>query len=268
MSTVRIALTIEYDGTDFAGWQKQADPALPTVQSVLEKALSRIADSAVATVCAGRTDAGVHACSQVVHFDTWKDRGEKAWTQGVNSLLPKSVRVHWARPVPVEFHARFRATARRYHYVLFQRQAESAILAGRVTHWRQALDIEAMNRAVQCLIGEQDFAAFRAAGCQSRSSFRNVHAAQVWTTGPFVIFDIQANAFLQHMVRNIMGSLLSIGAGARESEWMAELLQRGDRRLAAATARPDGLYLVDVAYPDGFGLPVGYQAPPFLPQSL
>lgn len=263
-SGTRIVLAIEYDGTAFSGWQKQSSPELPTVQGALESALSQVANAPIATVCAGRTDAGVHAGCQVVHFDTPVDRGVRAWTRGINSLLPAAVRVLWAQPVDTDFHARFSAQARRYQYLLYTRGTASALLAGRVTHWPHALDVQAMNEAASALTGEQDFSVFRAAGCQSKSSLRNVHHAGFSRQGPFLVFEIQANAFLQHMVRNIVGSLLRVGAGEAAPGWISELLAAGDRRLAAATAPPEGLYLAGVSYPDTFALLSTLQPPPFL----
>jgi len=261
---VRIALGIEYDGSRFSGWQRQRDPDLPTVQANLESALSQIADHPVQLVCAGRTDSGVHATCQVVHFNCAIDRGEKAWTQGTNSLLPPTVRVTWAVPVDETFHARFSAEARRYQYVIFTRRTASALLAGKVTHIRTALDFEAMHEAAQSLLGEQDFSSFRAAGCQSNSPNRNVSAVSVTQRGQFIILDIVANAFLQHMVRNIAGALLEIGRGDRHAGWIAELLAAKDRTQGAVTAPPDGLYLVHVQYPAAFKLPITLSSPPIL----
>jgi len=252
---VRIALAVEYDGSAFSGWQKQSSPELPTVQGKLETALSRVADQDIVVTCAGRTDAGVHASAQVVHFDSAIDRGEKAWVRGVNSLLPGEVRVLWAKRVDDEFHARFSATARRYQYIFYRRRSASAILQGKVTHLRRDLDVAALNEASAYLLGEQDFSVFRAAGCQSRSPFRHIDAASWSEHGAFVVFEIQANAFLQHMVRNIVGSLMEVGSGEREPGWIQELIASRDRTVAAATAPPYGLYLAGVRYPDNWNLP-------------
>ncbi len=252
---VRVALAIEYDGSAFSGWQKQSAPELPTVQASLEAALSKVADREITVICAGRTDSGVHACCQVIHFDTPIDRGEKAWTRGVNSLLPPSVRVLWAQAVADDFHARFSARARRYQYVFYRRRAASAILQSKVTTLRQELDISALNEASRYLHGEQDFSAFRAAGCQSRSPFRHIDEAYWREYGPFLVFEIKANAFLQHMVRNIVGSLIEVGNGGRQPQWIGELIASGDRTLAAATAPPEGLYLAGVEYGAEWGLP-------------
>ena len=263
-SVRRIALGLEYDGSSFSGFQKQSSPALPTVQGCLETAISRVADTPISTTCAGRTDAGVHATGQVIHFDTPVDRGNKAWTEGVNSLMPDSVRVLWAQSVNDDFHARFSATARRYHYVILQRDTASALLAGKVTHWRGDLDVAAMNEAAQMLLGEQDFSSFRAAGCQSKTPNRNVHHARVVRQGAYIVLDIEANAFLQHMVRNIAGTLLDIGQGKYSTGWMRELLAKADRTQASMTASGDGLYLTSVTYPASFALPVQLNLPPLL----
>lgn len=269
-ASVRIALGIEYDGAQFSGWQRQnpagsiTGDAVATVQQELEAALSTVAAHRVAVTCAGRTDAGVHATTQVVHFDCAIDRGVKAWTRGVNSLLPRTVRVVWARAVAADFNARFSALARRYHYAIYRRRQASAILSGRVTHCPFELDVDAMHRAAQALVGERDFSSFRAAGCQSSTPNRNVHGVSVSAQGEFVLLDIEANAFLQHMVRNITGSLLAIGRGQEDEAWIGELLELRDRRRAAMTAPPDGLYLVQVRYPESCGLPTEVMPPPFL----
>ncbi|MDX1489821.1 MAG: tRNA pseudouridine(38-40) synthase TruA [Pseudohongiellaceae bacterium] len=263
-NTSRIALAVEYDGAAFHGWQSQADPELPTVQASVERALSKVANHPVNTVCAGRTDTGVHGCAQVVHFDCQIDRGEKAWVQGCNSQMPKGVRILWAKTVDKDFHARFSATARRYNYVIYDAPVAPALLAKQLTHTRLELNVAAMHEAGQYLLGEHDFSSFRAAGCQSRSPFRNVMHLRVTRHHRFIVIDIRANAFLQHMVRNIAGVLLEIGAGRKPPEWAKEVLSLRDRTQSAMTASPCGLYLVDVSYPESCGLPQVAAAPSFL----
>ena len=260
----RIVLGLEYDGSGYSGWQKQLATPKSTIQQRLEQALSKIEDHTVSSTCAGRTDAGVHATCQVIHFDCSIDRGAKAWVQGTNSLLPPTIRVLWARTAVADFHARFSATARRYFYIIAQRDIAPAILSKRVTHVREKLNVAAMHEAAQHLLGEKDFTSFRAAGCQSKTANRNVMGAQVTLRSGFIVLDIEANAFLQHMVRNIMGTLLEVGAGAREPEWVIELLAKQDRCEAAATAPADGLYLMGVSYPKKFALPSTTALPPFV----
>lgn len=267
LAAYRIALGVEYDGANYSGWQKQLSPQQETIQCHIENALSKIANQKITVTCAGRTDAGVHATCQVIHFDCSIDRGTKAWVVGSNSLLPKSIRILWAKNVSTDFHARFSATARRYLYLIYQRKIESAVFAGHISHERSVLDMDAMNGAAQSLLGEQDFTAFRAAGCQSKSANRNVMHAEVYKKGSIIVFDIQANAFLQHMVRNIMGSLLMIGRGEKPVGWIEELLQGKNRCLAGKTAAPDGLYLVAVNYPPQFGIPSEFVTPGFLEAS-
>ena len=254
-SPSRIALAVEYDGSCYSGWQKQNSPKLATVQAALESALSQVANESISTVCAGRTDTGVHASCQIVHFDAEIDRGNKAWTRGVNSLLPDSIRVIWSKPVDPEFHARFSATARRYVYVMYCDDVASALFAKRLSHIRQVLDIEAMSKAAQYLVGEQDFSTFRAAGCQSKTPMREVFEANVFARGKLCYLDIRANAFLQHMVRNICGALIPIGRGEQAPEWINDLLLARDRTQAGIAAVPDGLYLIQVDYPKAFSLP-------------
>ena len=260
----RFALGIEYDGLAYSGWQKQKSPQQETVQQYVETALSKIADREIVASCAGRTDAGVHATCQVVHFESEIDRGDKAWIEGVNSLLPKSIRVLWSRKVGDDFHARFSALSRRYMYLIYRRDTESALLNGRATYVRRELDAQAMHIAAQSLLGEQDFSSFRAAGCQSKTAMRNVMHANIYRQGGILIFDVKANAFLQHMVRNIVGSLLEIGRGAQDPSWIASLLSSKDRTLAAPTAPSDGLYLVGVAYPESDQLPTELALPALL----
>lgn len=260
----RIALSIEYDGSNFAGWQSQSSPNLATIQQAVEAAVSKIADHEVTIRCAGRTDAGVHATCQVIHFDCALDRGRKAWTTGSNSLLPSSIRVTNCWNMDALFHARHSAVARRYYYVIFERKIATALLANRVTQIPFSLDAEAMHEGAQYLLGEKDFSSFRAAGCQSSTANRKVISARVIRQQDFVILDIKANAFLQHMVRNITGALLEVGQGIREPEWIGELLQLRDRSKGAVTAPPHGLYLVGVEYPKQFALETCLVEPPFL----
>ena len=251
----RIALAIEYDGSHFSGWQRQSSSHVRTIQAELENALGKVADTEVATTCAGRTDAGVHATCQVVHFDTPVDRGIKAWVRGTNSLLPDSIRVIWASSVDESFHARFSATARRYVYIILRDKVASAIYAGKLTTVHGELNIGAMQQGADYLIGEQDFSSFRAAGCQSKSPMREVFSARLFEQGNLCFLDIRANAFLQHMVRNIVGSLLVVGRGEQAPAWIGSLLQARDRTQAGIAAPADGLYLVQVDYPDQFALP-------------
>ncbi len=259
---MRIALGIEYDGTGFFGWQRQRE--VNSVQQELETALAKVANSPVEVFCAGRTDAGVHATGQVVHFDTEVLRDEKAWIMGTNSQLPDQIAVRWAKPVSDDFHARFSATARRYRYVIYNHKFRPAILRSGLSHYHQQLDISLMQQAAPALLGEQDFSAFRAIQCQSNTPFRNIHHLNLSRVGDYLVLDIKANAFLHHMVRNITGSLLEIGMGRKPVEWLAELLASRNRSLAAATAKPGGLYLVEVDYPEHFGIPGSAPGPLFL----
>jgi len=263
-SVLRFALEIEYDGHGFCGWQKQLSPPLPTVQSCLESAISRVADRDVSVICAGRTDRGVHATGQVIHFESDIDRGEKAWTIGVNSLLPASIRVRQSRVVNASFHARFSALSRRYLYVIYESDIAPALMAHQLTHVRSELDVDAMHLAGQYLLGENDYSAFRAAGCQSKTPYRCVHWLNVKRKGRFIVVDIQADAFLQHMVRNIVGVLLEIGKKLQKPQWARELMQSRDRTLGAITASPCGLYLAEVKYPSEYNLKVSELAPCFL----
>ncbi len=250
---MRFALGIEYDGTDFLGWQRLTHGR--TVQGVVESALSFVAAHPVEVTCAGRTDAGVHARNQIVHFDSPAVRSERAWTLGANSNLPPDVAVLWARPVGDDFHARFSARARRYRYTLLNRPIRAALEARFVAWERVPLDAEAMHRAAQALLGENDFSAFRTAQCQANSPMRNVHEISVTRHGDRVCVEIQANAFLHHMVRNIVGSLLPIGRGERREEWLAELLHGRDRRVAGPTAAAAGLVFLGPRYAAPCNLP-------------
>jgi tRNA pseudouridine38-40 synthase len=254
----RYATGVEYDGGGFRGWQRLTQPGQAdedTVQGVLETALSSVADAPVATVCAGRTDAGVHAQCQVVHFDSDAVRDPRAWTLGTTSRLPPSVSVVWCRPVADDFSARFSAIARRYRYRILNRQVRPALGRQWLSwHWRP-LDAGAMHRAAQALLGEHDFGAFRSAECEATHGRRELQRIVVSREGEVVTVDVQANAFLHHMVRNIVGSLLEVGAGARPEAWIGELLAGRDRRRAGPTAPADGLVFVGPIYPAIHGLP-------------
>ncbi len=259
---MKIALGIEYDGSYYFGWQRQDEVA--SVQQKLEEALSVVANEPIEIFCAGRTDAGVHATGQVVHFETYANRPLQAWCFGVNANLPDDIAVKWAVEVTEDFHARFSATARRYRYIIFNNKLRSAILPKGVSHYHEDLDEQKMHQAGQFLLGENDFSAFRAAKCQSHSPWRNVHHLNVSRQGKYIIVDIQANAFVHHMVRNIVGSLIEVGQGKQPMEWIKWLLEQKDRTLAAPTAKAEGLYLVDVHYPAQFGIPKAELGPLFL----
>ncbi|WP_373019856.1 tRNA pseudouridine(38-40) synthase TruA [Thiomicrorhabdus sp.] len=249
----RIALGVEYQGTRYCGWQRQSH--CESVQGLVEQALTQIADETIDLHCAGRTDTGVHAVGQVVHFETRSERPLKAWVQGANTKLPGDIRIAWAKPVDTEFHARFSAFARQYRYVIFNRNVHSAVLADRVTWEDRKLDEEKMHRAAQALIGEQDFSSFRAAACQASHAMREVQSVAVSRRGDFVFIDIQANAFLHHMVRNISGTLMQIGRGDKPESWVKEVLELKDRTQAAATAPASGLYFVNAFYPEEYQIP-------------
>ncbi|MCE7951729.1 MAG: tRNA pseudouridine(38-40) synthase TruA [Xanthomonadales bacterium PRO7] len=256
---MRIALGIEYDGTDFLGWQRLTHG--PTVQGAVEAAVSDIAAEPVQVICAGRTDAGVHARCQVIHFDTQAQRTMRGWTLGPNSRLPASVAVRWARAVREDFHARFSACARRYRYTILNRSARPALEARYVCWERAPLDAEAMHAAAQMLLGENDFSAFRTAACQARSPQRCVQAISVMREGDRVVLDIQANAFLHHMVRNIAGSLRVVGRREQPPEWIAQLLAGRDRSVAGPTSAAQGLVFLGPLYPAEFGLPADVSLP-------
>lgn len=250
---VRIALGLEYDGSRFCGWQTQ--PNKCAVQDALELVLAEIAGEPVKTASAGRTDTGVHALAQVVHFDTQATRPESAWVRGVNALLPPSISVRWAREVAPEFHARFAAAARRYRYVLLNRAVRPGLAAGRVGWYHAPLDLEAMQSAAEKLLGEHDFSAFRAAECQAKTPVRTLSELSIRRVQDFVLFDFRANAFLHHMVRNIIGGLVYVGKGKHTPARLGEILAGRDRKLAAPTFAADGLYLSGVEYPAQWAIP-------------
>jgi len=259
---MRFALGIEYDGSQFAGWQMQKH-GTRTVQECVEKALSSVANQPIQIVCAGRTDTGVHATGQVVHFECSAPRDEKAWVMGVNTQLPDDVASVWAKPVADDFSARFSATARQYRYIILNRPARPAILSKKVTWKHGEFNVEAMHQAAQTLMGEQDFSSFRSSACQAEHANRNVHWVKVSRQGDYIYIDIEANAFLHHMVRNIVGSLMMIGQNVEPVSWMADLMRGKDRNQAGPTAPPDGLYLVKVSYPQKTGLNPGVFLPDF-----
>lgn len=244
---------MEYRGGGYSGWQRQKHSN--SIQEEVEKALSFVGDEPVTVVCAGRTDTGVHASHQIVHFDTRAERDPGNWLRGANSRLPAEIRLCWAMPVAGQFHARFTALSRSYRYLICNRPVAPAILSGLVTWHRDTLDDAAMHRAAQSLLGENDFTSFRAAGCQSRTPYRNVTSIAVHRQGAFLAIDISANAFLHHMVRNIVGALVAVGRGEEPETWPGQLLQLRDRTRGQATAPADGLYLVRVEYPGRFELP-------------
>lgn len=250
---MRIALGIEYDGTDFSGWQRLTEG--PSVQAAIEQALSKVAAHPVLVSCAGRTDAGVHGRCQVVHFDSEARREMRGWVLGACSNLPASVAVLWAQPVAEDFHARFAARSRRYRYHILNRPVRAALDARYVTWERLALDAERMHAAAQALRGEHDFSAFRALSCQAPHPRRSVLGVSVRREGEHVVLEIEANAFLHHMVRNIVGSLLLIGRGEQPVEWMARLLAGRDRQLAGPTAPASGLTFIGPRYERHWGLP-------------
>lgn len=250
----RIALGLCYDGSGWHGWQTQ--PGGVTLQDTLEGALAQFLAAPTATFCAGRTDAGVHALQQVVHLDTEAVRRDQSWVRGVNAHLPHGLKVQWARPVPEDFHARFSARARTYLYVLRCAPVPSPLLQGRVGWVHDVLDVAVMRQAADLLQGEHDFSAFRSAECQAASPVRTLDTLQIDCRGPYLIFTFRANAFLHHMVRNLMGTLVMIGRGRRPPQWAGALLAGCDRRLSAPTFMPDGLYLAHVAYPGASELPL------------
>jgi len=250
---MRIALGLEYCGVAYTGWQSQRDGR--GVQDALERALAAIASSGVRTIAAGRTDTGVHATMQVVHFDTDAARPDTAWVRGVNAHLPSDVGVIWAQRVADEFHARRVALARRYVYVLLNRAVRPALLAGRAGWYHRPLDVARMIESARVLAGTHDFSAFRAAECQARSPSRTLQPIAIAATDGFIRFEFTANAFLHHMIRNIIGALVAVGAGNKPPAWIGELLAGRDRTQAAATFAPDGLYLTGVDYDAKWNLP-------------
>lgn len=252
-AAMRIAAIVEYDGSDFSGWQWQDDA--PSVQQAVESALSQVANAPIRVTTAGRTDAGVHASAQVIHFDTNALRSDYSWIRGANSNLPDSVALLWAGEIDPGFHARFAATGRQYCYVILNRSVRPTYLAKRVTHEYRPLDVERMQAAALHLFGTHDFSSFRAVQCQAKSPVRTLRELNVTRQGDFIVIKADANAFLHHMVRNLAGVLMEIGAGEKEPDWALEVLNARDRTLGGVTASPAGLYLTAVEYPEHFNIP-------------
>jgi tRNA pseudouridine38-40 synthase len=250
---VRIAIGVAYDGRSYEGWQSQ--PGGNTIQDRVEAALATIADEPIRVTAAGRTDAGVHATGQVVHFDTVAERPESAWIRGMNTQLPDAIAVQWASAVDAGFHARYAATSRTYAYVLYNHPVRPAVFAGKTGWFHLPLDVPRMRAAAGALVGEHDFSAFRSAECQARSPVRILARADVERRGDYVLFEFTANAFLHHMVRNLVGCLVYVGKGAHPPEWVGEVLAGRDRNRAAPTFGPEGLYLTRVSYPERWKLP-------------
>ncbi len=250
---MRIALGIEYDGASHCGWQSQLTRC--SVQDKLQAALSDIACETIMLHCAGRTDTGVHALAQVAHFDSSAQRPDTAWVRGVNALLPPSIAVQWAQPVSDEFHARFSAVSRTYRYVLLNHAVRPALWSGRAGWYHAPLNVQAMQSAAKFLVGEHDFSAFRAAECQAKNPIKSMYYIDIAKRGECIILTFHANAFLHHMIRNIVGSLVYIGAGKQPVDWLHTLLQQKNRAYAAPTFAPDGLYLAAIEYESKWNLP-------------
>jgi len=265
-NTKRLALGIEYDGSTYHGWQRQTHAA--SVQESLEKTLSEVADHPIEVICAGRTDTGVHATSQVVHFDYKKPRPESAWLRGANSLLPQSISIRYAKSISDDFHARFSALSRSYLYVIDNHSIKPAIMGHGLTWIKGKLDADKMNIAAKHFIGEQDFTSFRSSRCQSKNANRNIHSLTCTRYDDYLVIEVTANAFLHHMVRNIVGTLIEIGDGRRSSDWVREIIDVKNRCSAGVTAPANGLYFVAVEYPEHYNLPSKKRAPLFLEMLL
>lgn len=259
----RVAACVEYKGSAYRGWQRQQS-GVPSVQEAVEKALGRVANHPVQVFCAGRTDAGVHASCQVIHFDSDAHRSARNWIHGANANLPADISLSWVTPIGLDFHARFSAVARRYRYVIYNDPIRPAHLAHEVTWNYRPLDIQRMRAAARALVGTHDFTSYRAVGCQAKSPIKTIHHLELLEFGRFIVLDIRANAFLHHMVRNIAGVLMQIGCGEQPVEWAQQVLEVRDRAQGGLTAPAYGLYLVDVTYPETFALPERYLGPHFL----
>ncbi|MGH1463467.1 MAG: tRNA pseudouridine(38-40) synthase TruA [Neptuniibacter sp.] len=250
----RYALCVEYSGAGYHGWQIQKEGGVSSIQEEVERALSKIANSPISVVCAGRTDAGVNATYQIIHFDSPVKREERAWVLGTNTHLPDDIAIQWAKPVPEHFHARFSALERRYRYLIYSNPVKPAILPKGVTWTYKTLDIQRMEEAAGYLIGEHDFTSYRAVACQAHSPVRSVKQLDIYSAGSLIVMDVMANAFLHHMIRNFAGVLMKIGCGEAEPIWAKEVLEAKDRRQGGVTAPPFGLYFVDAKYPAEFEL--------------
>lgn len=249
----RIALGIEYDGSRYCGWQYQDHS--PSVQEKVEAALAKVANHPLRVSCAGRTDTGVHALGQIIHFDTDAVRENHAWVLGANANLPDDISVLWAKPVTSEFHARFSAIRRHYRYVIFNRTVRPAVLSRRVSWEYRPLQVERMRQGAQYLIGEHDFSSYRALACQAKSPLRTLYRLDIKREGEIIMLELEANGFLHHMVRNIAGVLMKIGAGEADPVWAKEVLELRDRTQGGVTASPGGLYFVTAYYPEQFAIP-------------
>lgn len=259
---MKYALCVEYNGTPYCGWQKLSHA--PSVQEEVEKALSKVANHSIEVVCAGRTDSGVHGIGQVIHFESNAIRSDKGWLLGGNTNLPNNIAFQWIKKVSDDFHARFSALERRYRYIILNRKMRPALLQQRIAWFHSFLDERKMQQAANYLIGEMDFSSFRASGCQANHARREIKEINITRAGDYIYVDICANAFLYHMVRNIVGSLFDIGTGNQSPEWFAELLKINDRRHAGITAPASGLYFASVSYPEKYQLPKNKQLPEFI----
>lgn len=264
---MRIALGIEYCGKNYSGWQQQLQ-AVNSVQAEVEKALAQIANHPVSTICAGRTDTGVHASGQVIHCDVTAVRSEREWVFGCNRVLPDDIRVLWAKQVDEEFHARWSARHRYYKYIIYNDTIRPSLLSDFVAWHYYPLEVKLMDQAAQAWVGEHDFTSFRAAGCQSKSPVRSISKIRAERQGQMIILDVAGNAFLYHMVRNMVGVLLEIGAGKKPVSWAYEVLQAKDRRMAGVTAPAEGLYLTRIDYPQHMQIPCSSGNLWFLKQEL
>ena len=273
---MRIALGLQYDGSPYSGWQTQVNQ--PSVQDELEKAISAFVgeesckDFPIRTITAGRTDTGVHALGQVVHFDTNVEREAFSWVRGINSFLPSSIVVNWAKEVSSEFSARFSAYERTYIYALHAGPCRSPLVNSKAGYLllppNQWLDVDGMKEAARCLIGEHDFSSFRASECQSKTPVKTLHSIEIISAEPWLYFSMRGNAFLHHMIRNLLGCFLQIGQGRQKPEWMAEVLEAKNRQIAAPTFKPNGLYLAKIAYPEAFAIPEPWLKNAWLPTQI